>query len=128
VEEAPIRRTVGSLRQARDTLFEKNQREQAERAARVDAERARATAAARARHLDSLKGREDELWRAVEAAIATKKPKEYAQAVDKIKDLRHLATHTGRPGDAVTRIHELRERHASKPSFIRRLNEAGLVM
>ena len=68
---SPHRRTAGDLREARDRLAGEKRRRAAERGAKEQARRAREQAAARDRHLDSLAGREEELWRQVEAAITT---------------------------------------------------------
>jgi hypothetical protein len=122
---AMARRTVGELLEARDRQAEERRRRAAERAAREQARRAREEAAARARHLDRQAGREDELWRQVEAAIQTRQPKEYDRAVELLKDLRDLAERSGTGAAVAKRIGELRARHGSKPTLMQRLDRAG---
>jgi hypothetical protein len=119
-------RTAGDLIEARDQLASEKRRKAAERAAKEQAKRARAQAAARARHLDALTGQEEQLWRQVETAIQTRQPKEYDHAVDVLRDLRDLAERTGTGEEVAGRIHALRERHRSKPTFMKRLDRAGL--
>ncbi|HVS39544.1 MAG TPA: hypothetical protein VMS17_28565, partial [Gemmataceae bacterium] len=92
-ESAP--RTIAVLLAALDKRGEARRRLAAERAAREKARRAREEAAARERHLESLAGREEELWREVETAISTKQPKEYDRALSILKDLRALAERSG---------------------------------
>jgi hypothetical protein len=122
----PAPRTAGNLIEARDRLAEEKRRQAAERATKEQARREREKAAARSRHLDTLAGREEELWRQVEAAIKSRQPKEYDRAVDLLKDLRDLAERDS-TGEAVARrIRELRARHGSKRSLIKRLDQAGL--
>jgi hypothetical protein len=120
------RRTAGDLLDARDRLADEKKRQAAEQAAREKAQRDREQAAARARHLDALAGREEDLWRQVEAAIQKRQPGEYDRAVELLKDLRDLGGRTGNEEDVAGRIRALRERHRSKPTLMQRLDRAGL--
>jgi hypothetical protein len=120
------RRTAGELLALRDAREEERKREQAERAARERERLAREKAAARARHLEELARREEAAWREAEACVQSKKPKEYDRAVELLRDLRELAERAGRKEQAAARLRELRQRHSSKSSFLRRLDEAGL--
>lgn len=122
----PARRTAGDMLEARDRRAEEKRRRAAERATKEQAQRAREQAAARVRHLDALVGREETLWRQVEAAIATRLPKEYDRAVDLLKDLRDLAERTGTAEAVATGLRQLRERHGGKRTLIQRLDRAGL--
>jgi hypothetical protein len=123
---SPARRIIGSLLEARDQLEEVKRRQRAEHEAKERERRAREKAAARARYLDSLVGREGELWRQVEAAIATKQPKQYEHAISLMTDLRDLEAHTGKTEGFATRLRQVRERHSSKRSLIQRMDRAGL--
>jgi len=117
------RRTAGDLIEARDRLAAEKNRKATERAAKEQARRAREQAEVRSRHLDALAGREEELWRQVEATIHAK---EYDRAVELLKDLCDLAERSG-TGDVVTkRVRELRERHRRKPTLMQRLDRAEL--
>ncbi|MDB5311693.1 MAG: hypothetical protein JWO38_5895 [Gemmataceae bacterium] len=123
----PGRRTVGALLAARNRLAEENARKAGEKKAKEQANREREQAAARARHLDTLVGREKELWEQVEAAATSKKPKEYDRAVTLLKDLHDLARRTGTAEAFATRSRQLCERHAGKRTLIKRFDKAGLT-
>jgi hypothetical protein len=118
-------RTVGELLRAAEEYAIERSRVEAERQAKEKARRDREAAIARAKHLDSLVGRENKLWGEVDALVATKLPKCYARAVEILVDLRDLEAR-GKAGAFTLRIEALREAHAKKPSFIQRLEKAGL--
>jgi hypothetical protein len=120
------RRTVAELLAARDALAEEKSRKAAEHAARKKAHREREQAEARAKYLDQLARREPETWREVDQLIATKRPKDYDQAVGLLADLRDLADQSGRIGEAAERIRALRQRHANKPSLLKRFDAKKL--
>jgi hypothetical protein len=120
----PARRTVGALRERAETMAEERRRLAAERA---QAERARQegeAARARAKHLDSLAGKEPALWRRIEELVATKKPRAYDEAVALLVDLRDLAAR-GDGSSFRRRVEGLRAAHASKRSFLERLDRVG---
>jgi hypothetical protein len=120
------RRTVAQLLAVRDALAEEVRREAAERAAKAQARREREQAEARARYLGDLAGREPATWQEVEDLIATKRPTDYDRAVALLVDLRDLAGRSGRAAEAESRLRDLRQRHASKPSLLKRLDEKKL--
>lgn len=118
-------RTVGQLLRAAEAYTTERQRIEAERRAEEEARRERDAAIAREKHLDSLVGREKNLWEEVDSLAATKQPKNYDQAVQILADLRDLAGRS-EGGDFGLRIEALRQMQAKKPSFIERLRKAGL--
>lgn len=118
-------RTVGELLHAAEEYRSERRRVEAERRAKEKARRDREEAAAKKKHLDSLVGRENNLWSEVEALVATKLPKCYDRAVEILVDLCDLAAR-GKAGAFTLRIEALREAHAKKPSFVQRLKKAGL--
>jgi hypothetical protein len=120
------RRTVAGLLEGRNTLAEDKRRQAAEIAAKEHERRVREAAVARARYLNSLAGREEELWREVETAISTKQPKEYKRAVSLIGDLRDQGVRSGTSAVVLKRIRQLRQRHSSKWSLIRKMDQARL--
>jgi hypothetical protein len=120
------RRTVAELLEAAEHRAEARRREEAARKAAEQARQEREQALARARHLDALEGREEELWHQAQALIETKRPKEYDQAVELLKDLRDLSARRSGGDLFATRISRLRERYAKRPSLIERLDRAGL--
>jgi hypothetical protein len=119
-------RTAGALLAAAERHAEERRRQAAERRAAERARRECEQAIARAAFLDGLEGREPEMWRQVESLIATKRPKDYDQAVTLLVDLRDLSARSGRDGEFQAQIRELRERHALKVSLLERLNRAGV--
>jgi hypothetical protein len=120
-------RTVAALLDA--AAVRRHAREQreaalrAEEQARLDHERK----LARERYLDRLAEDLEGTWARVEASIATKKPHEYDQAVDLLRNLRALAIRDDHPATFTERFTRLRERHQSKPSLLKRFHEAGLI-
>jgi hypothetical protein len=116
------RRTVAQLIDARKALSEKKQR-QAEQRALKERERREAE---RAKYLDNLAGHEPETWRLVEELIATKKQDDYDRAVTLLVDLRDLAARTGQTAPFESQIRDLRDRHKSKSSLLRRLDSKQL--
>lgn len=118
-------RTVGQLLQAAEVYATERRRLDAERRTKEKARREREAAIARERHLDSLVGHEAELWTEVGGLVATKQPKSYEQVVKLLVDLRDLAARA-KGGDFRLRIEALRQAQSRKPSFIKRLGEAGL--
>ena len=78
------------------------------------------------KHLDALAGQEPELWTQVEELIATKLPKSYDLAVQRLVDLRDLAVSKDEEAAFSRRLTVLREAHLRKPAFIGRLQDEGL--
>ncbi len=115
-------RTVKQLFAARDALIEG----QDHQAAQAKARRDRKEAEERARYLDGLALRERAAWEEVDSLIESKQQKEYDEAVSLLVDLQDQADRSGRSADVTARIRELRQRHRTKSSLIRRLNEQGL--
>jgi len=118
-------RTVGQLLRAAEARTAERERIEAEKRAEAKARGERGAAIARKKHLHSLVGREPLLWVKVETLIATKQPKSYDLALKLLVDLRDLDA-SGKTGDFGPRIEALRQSHASKPAFMRRLTQAGL--
>lgn len=126
-EETPATtgRTVGQLLRAAENYTTERERIEAEKRAEETARREREAAIAREKHLDTLVGREGEIWTEVDSLVATKLPKNYDQTVKMLVDLRDLAAR-GTGGDFGLRIEALRQAQAKKASFIERLRKAGL--
>jgi hypothetical protein len=120
-------------RRAGELLAMANRRaaERARRAAEIEtaarAQREGEAAIARERTLDALAARGDAPWAEVEALVTSKQPNGYDRAVMLLTDLRTLAERAGTGNDFNRRIEEIRERHARKPSFLKRLSQARLV-
>jgi hypothetical protein len=102
-------------------------REEAERQARERARREREAAATREKYLAGLAQREPDAWAKVDALVATKRPGDYDQAVQLLKDLWDLGLRSGRSTEIQTHIRQLQDQHGKKPSFLRRLAQCGLT-
>jgi hypothetical protein len=121
------RRTVAELLGEAERQAAAKRRAAAERAAQERARRERAQAAARARYLDSLVGREDQVWQRIEALVATKQQGNYDEAVRLVQDLHDLAAPIGQVQAFGGRLSGLRERHARKVSLLQRLDRLRLA-
>lgn len=125
-DKAPTRRSVadllaaagaqGVLRRERERLAAEKER----------ARQAEAAAAAQERRLKTLTRRGAVAWQDLERQIARKQASAYAEAVDQLADLRLLAQRERQQDAFQTSLSALREAHASKRSFIARLDAAGL--
>jgi hypothetical protein len=118
-------RTVRQLLTAAAAHAKERKRIEAEHQAAEKMRREREAAVAREKHLDALVGREAGLWIEVETLVASTQAAGYDQALQHLLDLRDLAAR-GRGGDFRLRIESLRQAHARKPAFIKRLAKAGL--
>jgi hypothetical protein len=123
---AAARRTVRDLLTAAAQRTEARQRAAAEQADPEGVQLERARAAARVRYLESLVGRDDELWQRVETLVATRRQSDYDRAVAVIRDLRDAATRTGQMDTFVSHLERLHAQHVKKISLLDRLEKAGL--
>ena len=120
------RRTVRDLLAAAQARTEeKTRRLEAKREAEAAREKAKAEAE-RARYLDQLEKREAETWERITALIQRRQPGEYDKAVGLLIDLRDLAVRKQRVAAFQSTLEELRQAHAAKESFLRRLAKADL--
>jgi hypothetical protein len=118
------RRTVRDLLAAAQARTEeRTQRLEAKRAAEIARQKAKAEAE-RARYLDQLEKREGQIWERIAAHIQKRQPGEYDKAVSLLIDLHDLAIRKQRVAEFQSALEELRQAHAAKPSFLRRLAKA----
>jgi len=80
----------------------------------------------RERRLDVLADQGERPWNEVDALIAAKKASAYESAVTLLSDLEKLSRRGGDPAAIGRRLAALRTVHQRKPSFIDRLDAAGL--
>jgi hypothetical protein len=78
------------------------------------------------KYLDSLVGREPELWAEVDRLVATTKPKHYDEALTILVNLRDLASRKNEESGFKQRIQALRHANTRKPSFLDRLAKADV--
>ena len=124
-EDQEGRRTAGKILAEAERRREIREREAAEQTERerkrFEAERA----AAREKHLKKLADGETQAWARVDSLIA-QKPARYGEAVDLLKDLGEVLRRGSRNAEFGRRIRSLRDDHARKLTFIRRLDEADV--
>lgn len=126
VGDGPGDRTVAELREAARRHAEQRAQLVAQRRADEQARRERARTAARQRHLAALARRQDQAWKQVDAAIATRQSARYDEAVELLKDLRAVSAAAQRLDAFDHRLGDLRQRHAKKRAFLQRLERADL--
>jgi hypothetical protein len=114
-------RTVSALLSRADTIRKERQRAEADRRAHEQAQREHELAQRRAAYMDSLTGKEDELWRKVEQLVATKQPKRYDGAVGILNDLSELAERHGGRSDFSRKLDKLCADHARKLTLIEKV-------
>jgi hypothetical protein len=118
-------RTAGALRERAEAMAEARHQVAQRRGVRARARRERQEQMARDRYLASLAKRERQAWQRVETLIGTKRPRDYDAAVTLLSDLRDVSGRKGRASQFAQRISDLRETHATKPSLLGRLKDAG---
>ncbi len=119
-------RTAGQLGTAAEMRSRERARREQERQ-RLEREReVQQKAAERTKLLDALEKREEAAWAGLDNLINTKRPADYDRVVLLLVDLRDVALRGNRDDAFQLRLRSLLERHAGKPSFLRRLKEANL--
>lgn len=118
-------RTVAVLLRMADDCAAERKRIKAESSAQQKAVREQEATIAREAHLDRLVGQESRLWAEVEALVASRQPKHYDQAVTLLLDLRDMGFRS-KASDFARRLEQIRNLHAQRPAFIKRLRLAGL--
>lgn len=119
-------RTAGELRARAKRIAERRREAAREREASERAERVRPEQAARDRYLIDLAERERQAWQRVDALIGTRRPADYAAAVELLVDLRDVSGRKGHAAEFTERIRGLREAHPKKLSLLGRLRTARL--
>jgi uncharacterized Zn finger protein len=92
----------------------------------MKAKREREEAEKRKKHLESLVGKDSDLWAKVEKLIAAKQPKQYDEAVSVLRDLRDLADAEGRSSEFLQRVRALCREHERKTALLDRFRKAKL--
>ena len=118
------RRTAGELLAAAHARAEDRTRLlDAKRAAQAERQKTK-DVADRALYLDQLGKREEAAWNQISAHIQKRQPNEYDKAVSLLNDLHDLAARQGRESVFQSALERLRQTHAAKESFLRRLAKA----
>lgn len=120
------RRTAGELLAAAHVRAEERSRVlDAKRVADAGRQKAK-DEADRKQYLTQLARRKNAVWSQVEEHIQKRQPNEYDRAVILLTDLRDLAVQQGYESKFQAALENLRETHASKETFLRRLTKARL--
>lgn len=120
-------RTAGEIRARAEIIAAERKKKEAERRAREKAMRERAEAEARKKRLESLAGKENELWATVDRLIATKQPRRYDEAVSLLQDLHDLAEFRGKGPDFKFRIGTLQRENSGKSTLMERFRKAKFL-
>jgi hypothetical protein len=123
---ASERRKAGDLLAAGQTRAKGRARLLNEQRTAEAAKRRAEDLANRAPYLDQLGRRQAEIWKQVAAHVQTRQPKDYDRAVSLLIDLHDLAVSRGRTAGFQTALEKIRQVHAAKESFLRRLAKASL--
>jgi hypothetical protein len=121
-------RSIAELTAAAKEHGEIRRREEAKRRAAEQARKQREAAVARAAYLDSLSGRENEIWRQVDTLLETTRAKDHERAVELLIDLRDRFNRDPSGSAYRSNLGELRARNAKRSALIGRLNRAGLQL
>lgn len=119
-------RTVLQLLQKAEAYTKEKYRQIAEQKAKEKARKEKEAAIAREKYLNGLAGRENEIWKKVDALILTRKPKDYDDALRFLIDLKDLAKKNNTTGLFNSKLMAIRENHSRKTSFINRIDSAHL--
>jgi hypothetical protein len=125
-DERPAR-TAGEIFARAETLAAERKKKQAEQRAREKARRERAEAEERKKRLESLAGKENNLWSTVDKLIATKQPRRYHEAVCLLQDLHDLAELRDQGSDFKFRMGALQRENSAKSALIERFRKAKLL-
>ena len=123
---ASERRKAGDLLAAGQTRAKERVRPLNEQRTADAAKRRAEDLANWARYLDQLGRRQAESWKQVAAHVQTRQPKDYDRAVSLLIDLHDIAVSRGRTAGFQTALEKIRQVHAAKESFLRRLAKASL--
>ncbi|MFH1953370.1 MAG: hypothetical protein ABIL06_17355 [Pseudomonadota bacterium] len=119
-------RTVAYLISKGERHTAERKRRVAEQAAKEKAQKEREKAVIREKYLNELAKRGDQAWKQVDEFIKTKQQADYDEAVRLLVDLRDIDKRNGNETAFKRKLEDIREKHRRKPSFVRRLSEAGL--
>jgi hypothetical protein len=117
-------RTAGEILAGAEIIAAERKKKEVERRAREKAMRERREAEARKKRLESLAGKENDLWATIDRLIATKQPRRYDEAVSLLQDLHDLAKLQGNGLDFKFRVGALQRENSGKSSLMERFRKA----
>lgn len=120
-------RTAGEIVARAEIIAAERKKKEAERRAREKAMRERAEAEVRKKRLESMAGKENELWATIDRLIATKQPRRYDEAVSLLQDLHDLAELQGKGPDFKFRMGALQRENSGKSTLMERFRKAKFL-
>ncbi len=120
------RRTAGELRESAEALTREKTRREEERRQREREIEAQRIAALRMKRLEDVAARGEHAWEQVDRLIKTTRPNDYDRGISLLVDLRDVAAGSGQSDMFKQRVRCIADCHVSKPSFLRKLRDAGL--
>ena len=78
-------------------------------------------------YLDELSKKQSAAWKKIDQLITSKQQKSYDEAVTLIKDLKDVAERGEHSSEFLSQLADVRGRHNTKSSFVRRLDNANLT-
>jgi len=120
-------RTAGEILARAEIIAAERKKKETERRAREKAMRERAEAEVRKKRLESLAGKENELWATVDRLIATKQSRRYDEAVSLLQDLHDLAKLQGKGPDFKFRMGALQRENSGKSTLMERFRKAKFL-
>ena len=120
-------RTAGEILARAEIIATERKEKEAGRRAIEKAMRERAEAEAQKKRLESLAGKENELWATVDRLIATKQPRRYDEAVSLLQDLHDLAERQRKGPDFKLRLGALQRENSGKSSLMERFRKAKFL-
>jgi hypothetical protein len=115
------RRAVGELQAKAREMQHARERAEAERRRAEERRKADEADKARRARLDAVKRRGESVWREIETEIERRNAPGYDRAAALLADLKQLVAEQGAAADFSRRLDDIRERHARKGQFIKRL-------
>jgi hypothetical protein len=116
-------RSAGELREAMARIVDVREQLELERQAAAEVERLAREAELEEQRRALLRARGDAVWQDIEAEIERNRPIGFEQAIALMADLLEIGIDQAQ---FRRRLADIRDRHASKPRFIKRLDSAGL--
>lgn len=115
------RRTVGEIRAKAREIRDARERAEAEWRRAEEARKAKEAENARRARLDAVRRRGDSVWREIETEIERRNGHSYDRAAALLTDLKQLAAEGDTAAEFSRRLAAIRERHARKGQFVKRL-------
>lgn len=114
-------RTVGELQAKAEEICNARERAEAERRQAEERRKAKEAEKARRARLDAVRRRGESVWTEIETEIERRNASGYDRAAALLTDLKQLAAEEDTATEFFRRLAAIRERHARKGQFIKRL-------